>query len=100
MSKQRQRDLEEWFRLGLLTVFAIAILGWLVWAIYATFWIPDTPKTIKFEVTGIVNGTNANTLVQVHYECIKYCTEQYGSSGYTKDCYNQCTLLGKEGCGR
>lgn len=73
----------------------------IIWAlVLGTFYVigmfkTDQSKTIKFEVTGIVNNTNATTLVQMHFECIKYCTNYYGSSGYTIDCYDQCALLGK-----
>jgi hypothetical protein len=56
-------------------------------------------KTITFNVTGIENSTDANSLIQLHLECIKYCVS-YFSEGYDSQyrCYEQCSLLGKEGC--
>lgn len=82
----------------ILAVFVISILGWLVWSIYQAFWMPEKPeKTIKFEVTGVLNSENASTLVQIHYECIKYCLSHVQSS-YPKECWEQCSLLGKELC--
>ena len=54
---------------------------------------PNQESTIKFEVTGIVNDTNATTLVQIHFECIKFCVD---SSANTNRCWQQCALLGKE----
>lgn len=81
----------------ILSLFLIAFIGWLIWSIYQAFWMPPQPeKTIKFEITGIVNGTEANTLAQVHYECIKYCISH--TSVNMDKCYEQCALLGKEGC--
>lgn len=83
--------------LGVIFLFFIMILA-LIYVgvtIYDVFH-PGPNKTITFNVTGITNSTNATTLTQLHFECIKYCTNYYGSSGYTKDCYDQCALLGKE----
>jgi uncharacterized ion transporter superfamily protein YfcC len=95
MTKRKWKDIEQSI---ILLLFAFAIIAWLIWSIYQAFWMPEKPeKTIKFEVTGIINGTDAGTVVQVHYECIKYCS-QHVSDGYMKDCWDQCTKLGKEVC--
>jgi hypothetical protein len=52
-------------------------------------------KPITFEVVGIINSTNATTLVSIHYECIKYCNDH---SSYISTCWQQCEKLGKEVC--
>ena len=85
------------------TLFAIGIVGWLIWTIYSAFYLPptDNSKTIKFEVTGITNSQNASTLVQVHWECMQYCMYHYGNYGTSVEtCWQECAKLGKEGCGK
>ena len=92
------KKLERWLQTIVLLLFGIGIIGWLIWTIYSAFYIPDKPtKPITFEITGITNSENASTLVQIHFECMKYCTTRY-SSDYVKSCWDQCALLGKESC--
>lgn len=79
--------------LGGLTIVGI---GWIVINVY-NISHPKAPEPIEFKITGIVNSTEPGTLAQLHFECIMYCTKQYGSSGYTKDCYEECAKLGSEG---
>lgn len=88
---------ERYIQTLLVILFVVALLGYLVWSIVSTIWFPTyNDKTIKFEVTGITNSENASTLVQVHYECIKYCLSY--ATDYKNECWRQCALLGKEGC--
>ena len=90
-------DMESWLHFLVLAALAVVGIGWLIVNIYQII-NPQEQQPITFEVTGIVNSSDPGTLVQLHYECIKYCIDKYGSSGYTKDCYDQCALLGKEVC--
>lgn len=95
---KKKYKFQEIINATILILFIIGILGWLIWSIYQAFWMPEKPaQTIKFEVTGVLNSENASTLVQIHYECIKYCLSHVQSS-YPKDCWEQCSLLGQEGC--
>lgn len=76
-------------------VFALLVLG--VPYFYKTFFIPQNDNKVTFEVIGITNSTNATTLVQIHFECIKWCTRQV-SYEYFQNCWKECASLGKEGC--
>ena len=79
-------------------LFVITLFGWLIWSIYSAFYIPEKDNIVKFEVVGIINSENATTLVQLHYECIKYCMSHTSGSMEKGKCWEQCALLGKEGC--
>ena len=79
-------------------LFVITIFGWLIWAIYSAFYIPEKDNIVKFEVVGITNSENATTLVQLHYECMKYCMSHSSGDMEQEKCWEQCALLGKEGC--
>lgn len=75
-------------------VIAICLLGiGLIFLGLKPFFFKED-KVITFNVTGITNSTNATTLVQLHFECIKFCTGR----DYQTDCYKQCALLGTEEC--
>lgn len=52
-------------------------------------------ETITFNVVGIVNDVNATSLVQVHFECIKYCEQHNVDYNPTKLCFEQCQKLGE-----
>ena len=81
-----------------LGILCVVVIAYLIVTIVQSF-MPKEAQTIKFEVTGIVDDTNATSLTQVHLECIKYCVDHVdGSYGYRDKCYDQCVLLGKEGC--
>lgn len=98
MKMKKKKTFEDYIQTIAITLFAIGLVGWLIWSIYSAFYIPDKPnKTITFEVTGITNSANASTLVQVHFECIKYCNANTPNQ-YMSDCWAQCATLGKEGC--
>lgn len=60
------------------------------------FFRTTTDNTVKLEVVGITNTTNATTLTQIHYECIKFCSNKYGQSDTVRNCYAQCAILGRE----
>lgn len=62
--------------------------------VYKLFY-PNAESTITFNVIGITNSTNATTLAQIHFECIKYCVD---SRADTNKCWDQCKSLGKETC--
>lgn len=81
----------------LLIVFAIGLLILGISLFYNAFFNPANNSTITFNITGIVNTTNATTLTQLHFECIKYCaSEQDGDYNRLNSCYNQCAMLGSE----
>lgn len=65
---------------------------------YNTFFNEKINEPVKFEIVGIVNSTNATTLVQIHFECIKYCEEQNSDDYGDKQCWEQCAKLGQEEC--
>jgi hypothetical protein len=96
----KKKTFDDYIQTIVLIVFVFSILGWLIWSIYSTFYIPekDNSKTIKFEVTGVLNSENASTLVQIHWECIQYCMSHTSGTTEQEECWNQCSLLGKEGC--
>lgn len=103
MKMKKKKDLEDHLNIILFAVLAIGVLGWLIWSIYGAFYLPqkDNSKVITFQVTGITNSQNASTLVQLHWECIKYCMSQYtGGTSELTNCWEQCALLGKEGCSK
>ena len=96
MSKKKKDDIIQTI---ILFVFAFALLGWLIWSIYSAFYIPEKDNIIKFEVVGVVNSSeSASSLVQIHYECMKYCMSHTSGDSEQRECWNQCALLGKEGC--
>lgn len=82
--------------LAFFTMIAICGLAFIGVNVYNGFY----PKndTVTFNVIGVTDPVNATTLTQLHYECIKYCAytfrEDYQKQ---KQCYDQCSLLGKEG---
>lgn len=94
----KKKTFEDRINSIMFIVLAIGILGWLIWSIYSAFYISEKDKTIRFEVTGILNSENASTLVQIHWECIKYCISHTSRSSEQTECWNQCATLGKEGC--
>lgn len=95
----KKKTFEDYIQTIFFVLFVLAIIGWLIWSIYGTFYLPpEQGKTIKFEVTGVLNSENASTLVQIHYECIKYCISHTSDNSEQTECWNQCLSLGKEGC--
>lgn len=76
-----------------LTIFIVVIVIF-VWALslwtYNSFLAEPKNDTIKFEITGIVNNTNATSLSQIHFECIKYCIAHVDTS------YNKLNSRSKE----
>lgn len=102
MAKNKTKTFEDRINSIMFVVLAIGILGWLIWSIYSAFYIPekDNSKTIRFEVTGITNSENSSTLVQIHWECIKYCMSYTSGESEQDKCWKQCELLGKEVCGK
>lgn len=98
---KKQKTFEDYIHTIFFVIFVISILGWLIWSIYGAFYLPtkDNTKKIVFEVTGISNSENASTLVQLHWQCMKYCVDEYGNYGMsTAGCWEECSKLGKEGC--
>jgi len=79
-------------------LLVIGILGWLAWSIYSTIYYPEKENIVKFEVVGITNSEDTTTLMQLHYECIKYCMSHNSGSINRQQCWEQCALLGKEQC--
>jgi len=80
--------------------YGIMFLGLLFFAAlcYSAF-RPASHDTITFNVTGVIpNNINASTLVAIHFQCIQYCVDHV--SDYRSLCYEQCSKLGSEGCGK
>lgn len=96
----KKKSAEDYIQTMVLVVFAFSLLGWLIWSIYGAFYLPqkDNSKTIRFEVTGVSNSENASSLVQIHYECMKYCMSHTSGTTEQSECWNQCATLGKESC--
>lgn len=83
-----------------LSILAIGVFVYLLFTGIMSFFPSDSKEdTIKFEVVGIVNSTNATTLIEIHYECIRYCISAMsdGTSSQYR-CLDECASLGKEGC--
>lgn len=82
--------------IGLIAGFIIFGIGLIIYSFK-----PETNSHITFEVVGIQNSTNATALVELHYECIKFCAGRFQSTDNTNinKCYEQCSNLGKETCG-
>lgn len=79
--------------MGILLVVIVCYLIFL--AVKSIF--PDEQETIKFEVIGITNSTDASTLVQLHFECIKFCVNQMSDGTTGQDsCFAECAKLGGE----
>jgi hypothetical protein len=82
-----------------IIMISLAILCALAWSLFG----PEKKnQEIIFNVVGIENYTeNATTLISIHYECIKYCAGHFqdGTQGEYK-CYEECSKLGSEGCGK
>jgi hypothetical protein len=79
------------------TAFILLIfLSYVIISGYKIFY-PEKEKVITFNIIGIVNSTNATTLTQLHFECIKFCGKEisYSQDAVIK-CYEQCSSLGKE----
>jgi hypothetical protein len=80
-----------------LAIILIALsISWAL--VFNTFFKSSQNADITLNVVGIVNVTNSS-LISLHYECIKYCEhEATYNAQQTVDCWNQCALLGREGC--
>ena len=76
-------------------IFIITIIWGLSMWTYTTFF-EERNKTITFNVIGVNETQNATTLVQIHFECIKFCVNRL-SSGESSQyrCYDECAKLGK-----
>jgi hypothetical protein len=98
----KKKTFEDYITTIFFVLFVIGILGWLIWSIYGAFYLPpkDNAKTIRFEVTGVSNSENASSLVQIHYECMKYCMSHTSGTTEQSECWSQCATLGKEACGK
>jgi hypothetical protein len=56
-------------------------------------------ESITFNVVGITNNSNSS-LVQLHFECIKYCVYHLTSGTNAQyRCYDECAKLGTIQCG-
>lgn len=75
----------------LYIVVMIAIVVFLVSTIYSMFHEKPEQK-ITFNVVGITDPKNATTLVQIQFECIKYCSIH---EDYPGSCWKECEKLGK-----
>jgi len=82
---------------ALFLLFILVLYLWFGWVVYSTFFIHED-KIITFQVVGITNSTNSSSLMGLHYECIKYCMGHTSSSYDRSNCWEQCSLLGREGC--
>lgn len=79
-----------------IVIFFIIIIIYLIVMGVRSFY-PEKEKVITFNVIGIVNDTNATTLTQLHFECIKYCGDNlYSSSNSLNSCFSECEKLGSE----
>lgn len=78
----------------LLSIITLAVIGFFIFA-GMNMSKHKEPQTITFEVTGINNSEEAGTLVQLHLECVNYCTDKFYNSVQKLDmCYEQCESLG------
>ncbi len=78
-----------------IILFIIVIVYMLVIGVRSFY--PEKEKVITFNVIGIINDTNATTLTQLHFECIKFCGDNlYSSSNSLNSCFEQCSSIGKE----
>lgn len=55
----------------------------------------NKPQEITFNVVGVAESANATTLVQIHFECIKYCVSHVSDYNPRRLCFEQCEKLGK-----
>lgn len=87
---------DDWIQNIVLFILGISIIFLASAETYKTF--NENNSTITFNITGITNSTNASSLVQIHFECIKYCQKnEQTESIEVKYCYEQCSKLGQEG---
>jgi len=86
------------------TIFSDILLGlililFIIYIIYMGHksFLPKPEEKITIEVVGIVNNTNATTIVLIHFECIKFCGKDlaYSSNEKVRECWKECEKLGK-----
>mgnify|MGYP007070583009 CR=1 FL=1 len=98
----KQRDSMEYIQMIVIGMLGIAFCGYVILQFIYIYnpqlRAPVKNNTVTFEVTGITNSADASTLVAMHFECIKYCSNEMSGTGYMKECYSECAKLGKEGC--
>ena len=68
--------------------------------VYHEYTTPVEDNVVTLNVVGIVNGTNATTLVSTQFECIKFCGQDlhYASAEAIRNCMDQCIKLGVDQC--
>jgi hypothetical protein len=91
MEDKNMRDYLKTLTCILIMMFVIVYFGSLIYLAFQ----PHEQDVYKFEVTGIINTTNATTVASLHFECIKYCGEHI-QNYYMNDCFDACQTLGKE----
>jgi len=92
---------DRWFNRWAWPLFLLFIVIVLLFYMGTTvYWMfnPKPAEQVVFKIVGINNETlNSSTLTNLHFECIKYCNDK-SSSDYRRSCWEQCAMLGKEGC--
>jgi ascorbate-specific PTS system EIIC-type component UlaA len=95
---KKYKTFEDWIPFIVATIFGFGLIVFGTGMIMNTF--KEVPEqTINFNITGITNSTNSSSLTSLHFECIKFCTDNYysrGDSTRMTKCYEQCASLGKE----
>jgi|WetSurMetagenome_2_1015567.scaffolds.fasta_scaffold191062_1 hypothetical protein len=79
----------------LLIIFGLLLFGSLLYASLR----PVKDTHITFNVTGVAGSLNATSLVNIHFECIKYCLSHTSNGAQSQyRCYDECSKLGTEMC--
>ena len=76
-----------------ISIFAVGLLAYAGITIYQVLHPQD--NHITFEVVGIANySQNASSLVNLHYECFKYCMDEINTHGGSRsDCWDECAKM-------
>lgn len=97
VSKLERRDTTKMIADIAITILMVIVIVYLIVMGVRSFY-PEKEKVITFNITGIINSTNATTLTQLHLECIKFCGKDlvYSSNDKVDKCWKECEKLGKE----
>lgn len=82
----------------MLLLFCICLIVYFSVTIYKLYNPSyNLPQNVTFHVIGLANSTNTTTLVQLQFECIKFCGTDlaYPSNEKIRQCWEQCEKLGK-----
>ena len=91
------KNFEKHISTTLYIIIIVAVIVFMVVTVVKMF-APQKEDLVRLEVVGITDSINASTLTSLHYECVKFCADRYANDYSTKQCFDACASLGREGC--